>query len=486
MKKILVFYDSIDLELAREVSNAIKAIGFSPWLADDNSKVDWDAEITELIPTDVCAGAVVIWSKKSKSNAVVRDEAKEIVKVNKPLVRMLMNGVEEAPLGLKDGPRLRFDNIRNVRESDKLREKLITVFGGGIASAERALFINGKKLLAPSMVLSVSSFETQIEPNPTLTLLSQVNPPAVLVSAYDLLRPKPPSAKSGIRPKITNFKAIESLRSNGSMVFLDSGNYEAMRNKDSDWSRGKKHLLEAQKYVDVDFAFTHDSFPPKTALKKVCSQSRIDKIAAEYDRDRSLVDCVIAPVIHAPRLLDSYCYDRLPEICRGVVQAVDPLMIAVAERELGDGIMQRVETIAKIRKAIQDQKPAALLHVLGTGNPITMAFLSMAGADFFDGLEWCRTVIDGKRWRLYHFQQWELIAQTGLITSPEISSLIRDDTGALPWVTKVALHNMEFFMQASKYIQSHHYNEEYEQLFAFFLDLEPAFQRAKKIIEDVN
>ena len=219
MKKILVFYDFSDLELAREVSGTIKAIGFSPWLADDDSKVDWHAEITELIPTDDCAGAVVIWSKKSKLNSVVRDEAKEIVKVNKPLVRMLLNGVEEAPLGLTDGPRLRFDNIRNSRESDKLREKLIAVFGE-IASAERALLVNGKKLLAPSMVLSVSSFETQIEPNPTLTLLGQVNPPAVLVSAYDLLRPNPPSAKSTIRPKITNFEAIKSLRSNGSVVFF--------------------------------------------------------------------------------------------------------------------------------------------------------------------------------------------------------------------------------------------------------------------------
>lgn len=115
-----------------------------------------------------------------------------------------------------------------------------------------------------------------------------------------------------------------------------------------------------------------------------------------------------------------------------------------------------------------------------------MAFLSMAGADFFDGLEWCRTAIDGKRWRLYHFQQWDLFAsQTGLITSPEISGLIRDKTGSLPWVTKVALHNMAFFMQASNDIQSHHYNEEYEQLFTY-KDLETDFQTAKKIIEGVN
>lgn len=337
MKKILVFYDSVDIDLARDVSDTIKGIGFSPWLADDHSKVDWHAELAELIPTDACAGAVVIWSQKSRLNPITRDEAKEIVKIHKPLVRMLMNGVEEAPLGLTDGPRLRFDGAWNGRESDRLKEKLVNVFGE-THSAERALILNGKKLLAPSMVLSVSSFETQIEPDPTLTLLSQVNPPAVLVSAYDLLRPKPPSAKSTLKPRITNLEAIKSMRSNGSMVFLDSGNYEAMRNKDTDWQRGKKRLLEAQQHVDVDLAFTHDSFPPKTALENVCSQSRIDKISAEYDRDKSLINCAIAPIIHAPRLSNnSYCYANLPEICRGVVQAVNPPMIAVAERELGDG-----------------------------------------------------------------------------------------------------------------------------------------------------
>jgi hypothetical protein len=175
MKKILVFYDSVDIDLARDVSDTIKGIGFSPWLADDHSKVDWHAELAELIPTDVCAGAVVIWSQKSRLNPITRDEAKEIVKIHKPLVRMLMNGVEEAPLGLTDGPRLRFDSAWNGRESDRLREKLVNVFGE-THSAERALILNGKKLLAPSMVLSVSSFETQIEPDPTLTLLSQVNP----------------------------------------------------------------------------------------------------------------------------------------------------------------------------------------------------------------------------------------------------------------------------------------------------------------------
>ena len=212
---------------------------------------------------------------------------------------------------------------------------------------------------------------------------------------------------------------------------------------------------------------------------------RIDEISKEYERDLSLIGCTVAPIIHAPRLSgNQYCYNHLPEICCGVVRAVNPQMIAIAERELGDGIMQRICTVAKIRKALSDQGFSTLLHVLGTGNPITMAFLAMAGADFFDGLEWCRTAIDGQRWRLYHIQQWDIFAaQHGLIHSPEIAQLINDQSGTLPWITKVALHNMAFFMQASETIRVHHLDGEYEQLFTY-KELGNEYQMAKRAIEE--
>ena len=494
MKKISVFYDSADLPVARKVADEIEAAGFSSWLADDDGKFDWHTEVEELLASDICVGAVVIWSKSSKSNPVVRDEAKEVTKAKKPLLGLLLNGTKEAPFGLRDGPRHKLKFEANDTVQSELRKKLNTVFGEvgpkeralviEVGPKERALVINGKKLSAPGMVLSVSSFETQIKPDAMLSLLSQVNPDAILVSAYDLLRPKPPTRKSSITPEITNIASIKRLSESGSMIFLDSGNYEAMRYKDASWKLGKKRLLEAQNVVDVDLAFTHDSFPAETPLAKVSAHRRIDEISAEYERDQSLVSCAVAPIIHAPRLSDGrYCYDLLPEICCGVVEAVDPPMIAVAERELGDGIMERVRTVSKIRKALNDQGSITFLHVLGTGNPITMAFLSMAGADFFDGLEWCRTAIDGKSWRLYHFQQWDLFAsQTGLIQSPLVAGMITNHSAITPWVTRVVLHNMAFFMQASSEIRNHHSNDEYEQLFTY-KDLETQFLTAKKIIE---
>lgn len=468
MKKVIVFYDSEDLAVARKVAQIVDSTGFLSWLADDDSRTDWHAEIEELVPSETCVGAIAIWSQASKKNSVVRDEAREIIKVNKPLLGLLLGDVDEAPLGLRDGPRHQLACGAESSFEEQLAFKIETVFGA-TGSQERALILNNKKLLAPSMILSVSSFETQIEPEATLDLLSKVNPTAVLVSAYDLLRPKGKTKASRTKPKISNVSSIQSLRDSGSVVFLDSGNYEAMRYKDPDWKRSSRRLQEAQERVEVDLAFTHDSFPKETTFEKANAQTRIDVISSEYQRDNSLVSCTVAPIIHAPRLSGMrYRYDLLPAICCGVVRAVDPPMIAVAERELGDGLMERIRTIAKIRKALADQGSTTFLHVLGTGNPITMAFLSMAGADFFDGLEWCRTAIDGQRWRLYHFQQWDIFAsQHGLIERPELAQLVKDQSGAVPWITKVALHNMAFFMQASETIRAHHRDGEYEQLFTY-------------------
>jgi len=61
----------------------------------------------------------------------------------------------------------------------------------------------------------------------------------------------------------------------------------------------------------------------------------------------------------------------------------------------------------------------------------------MAGADSFDGLEWCQTVVDHETGKLFHFQQWDLF---------------RDQTdwgrnGALPYIQSVLMHNLDFYRQ---------------------------------------
>ena len=172
MKRIIVFYDSSDIALAREVAKEINAAGFLSWLADDDSRTDWNSEVEELIASENCVGAVAIWSRAATKNSIVRDEAREITRVAKPLLGLHLGDGGNAPIGLRDGPRHQLERGGSGKLGGQLTSKIKAVFSVD-TNLERVLVLNDKKLLAPSMVLSVSSFETQIEPCPSSGILGQ-------------------------------------------------------------------------------------------------------------------------------------------------------------------------------------------------------------------------------------------------------------------------------------------------------------------------
>jgi queuine/archaeosine tRNA-ribosyltransferase len=83
--------------------------------------------------------------------------------------------------------------------------------------------------------------------------------------------------------------------------------------------------------------------------------------------------------------------------------------VAVPERILGDGLFERIRTLNGVRKRLLELDNYVYIHLLGTGNPLSLLMFSIAGADSFDGLEWCQTSVDSRTGLLYHFQQRELI-----------------------------------------------------------------------------
>ena len=119
-------------------------------------------------------------------------------------------------------------------------------------------------------------------------------------------------------------------------------------------------------------------------------------------------------------------------------------MVAIPERELGDGIIERVRTVRDIRRALNGLGKYYPLHLLGTGNPITMIALAAAGADCFDGLEWCRTVVDYEHLTLFHFQHFDFFRELySTRLQLEIRKIIEDREATYP--AQVASYNLDFF-----------------------------------------
>jgi len=109
-------------------------------------------------------------------------------------------------------------------------------------------------------------------------------------------------------------------------------------------------------------------------------------------------------------------------------------MLAVPERRLGDGVIERARAVRAVRSELDKQGRYVALHLLGTGNPISIALYAAMGADSFDGLEWCQTVVDHDSALLYHLSQADFFAGQTAWGDAELS-----------FQARTLAHNLEFY-----------------------------------------
>jgi hypothetical protein len=66
--------------------------------------------------------------------------------------------------------------------------------------------------------------------------------------------------------------------------------------------------------------------------------------------------------------------------------------LGFTEKELGDSLLDRMESIARVRRALDDVPAdhACPIHVFGSLDPLTVCLYFVAGAEIFDGLSWLR------------------------------------------------------------------------------------------------
>src|SRR5690606_16787827 len=133
-------------------------------------------------------------------------------------------------------------------------------------------------------------------------------------------------------------------------------------------------------------------------------------------------------------------------------EAVNLSMIAIPERILGNGILERVNTIVELRKCMnRNSSGYTLLHILGTGNPLSLLLFSLAGADSFDGLEWCQTVVSRAQNLLLHFQHRDLVKDNCAFCKDE----------SLGYSVSTLGHNLLYYQQWMKEIQDIFGSEDY-------------------------
>ncbi|MBW1702384.1 MAG: hypothetical protein JRJ50_09725 [Deltaproteobacteria bacterium] len=323
-----------------------------------------------------------------------------------------------------------------------------------------SLDLDRMTLQLPCFVFALSSHESQVSPKDGVNLFQLLEPAAGLISSYDVWKYH--------KKDHVFFARIKRLRQSKCALFLDSGNYEASH-KDDHYS--KKHnpdgwrrdcFRKVASKIKPDIAFAFDKWPITGGIDEITN--RIVRNFRADERAIHELSFPLCPIVHLPEKDKNITVvECASQIVTKVVKKLDPIMVAIPERELGDGLIERVRTVRGVRSALNGLGRYYPLHLLGTGNPITMIALAAAGADSFDGLEWCRTVADYEDGTLFHFQHLDCFREKySSRLQLKIRKIIENEEAT--YTAQVASYNLDFFTDLTRTIQDMIHRDNVEHL----------------------
>lgn len=258
-----------------------------------------------------------------------------------------------------------------------------------------SIAVGTRTLSLPSLIPSISSFETQLSPEGALRLQTTLREPVSLVSAFDLVS----DTEDRLRSLCREYRKF-------GVMFLDSGGYETSRVRKYapyEWTL-EKFLATADADL-YDFAFSFDIFPCLPVESWSDYFDRLDTLLDQH----SIPSTKLIPVVHVTSQDGHHRFsdDHIVQLAEMVAGSHSSPFIAIPERELGAGLRPRVDVARRIVTALK-KRTDVRLHILGCGNPLSFAAFTDAGVASCDGLEWCRTYCSSDM-RLYHFQHSETV-----------------------------------------------------------------------------
>lgn len=422
MADVYIIYAQENRTTALRVRDLLSG-SWSVWL-DDLVVGDFSASIKKNLKEAKCV--VALYSEFADKHTIT-GELSLAVKYQKTVVPLVLDDSDPPyPYGHFSSVDFRSWQGEEDHASFRLLQKKIELITPP-ASKPTRLTISAKGVIAlPNVFMSVSSHETQFDPVEAIEALRIHETPSILVSAYDLVNSK---------SRNEMIAAIGAYREKGGFVLIDSGNYEAYRLKDDKWKPA--HLRRALIDTPHDWAFCFDNMKPSDKFDVAVRQ-----VLKAVERDAKHTSSPVLPIIHVKHTPAGL--ERLPRIVRAISEHLQPPIIAIPERELGAGLTQRALTVRHIRNELDKLPYYQPIHLLGTGNPWSIALLAAAGADTFDGLEWCRFAIDPDLERLHHFQHFDFFKTKRIRSEFMDRVMANDDIG---YAGKVAFHNLEYYAE---------------------------------------
>jgi hypothetical protein len=242
-------------------------------------------------------------------------------------------------------------------------------------SKKRILTLGGKQIARTPLLVPSFSSKGFPDVKKIMETTKEVIEGAILVSAYDL-----------------HYSEIESPFDYASLLFLDSGGYEASKDTDLSEIPGYEHLAKpwAQEMHENVLA----SWKPTVPSVIISYDHPKEKISISEQITRAknmapscsglLREILLKPETETSKLLN--IDSVIPHI--HALKGFD--IIGVTEKEIGNSIFERMENIARLRLALDKVALDIPIHIFGSLDTITTPLYFLAGADIFDGLTWLR------------------------------------------------------------------------------------------------
>lgn len=412
---VVILHSASDRDVSAHIHDLLKD-HWRVWSFSEASSQQWTAEVEQHISN--AAITVFIWSNESlRGESEVRNELLYAKRQNTPRLHICIDD-SGLPIHASGEPALNHHRDTNTAQFvETLHQNVSNLALPAQTRSHQIDFPrSGKSVALPCFARSVSSFETLRQPTDALIALNlHPSRDPILVSAYDLSR-SDTTDQHHVSTYIEQLSASPNDQP-GSVLFLDSGNYEASR-------RGNLPQLGADEpvawtvdefqqtvrnWTTFDVLFSFDD-PHHAGTEHEMARRVIDLFQLTCDAARETQDVV--PIVHAVSGSDrNVNLRKLKYVISAVVSELAPKMIAIPEREIGNGLFERMKNTSAIRQHLDSLDGKVFLHLLGTGNPISIAALSASGADSFDGLEWCRVAAEPGTGRLFHAQHGDFFSE---------------------------------------------------------------------------
>lgn len=302
-----------------------------------------------------------------------------------------------------------------------------------ILSRVLSIRLNGKRLLTPTYFPAISSFGIKFPFEDLLILINRQKYPRVLVSAYDLYFMKPKRKQKAL-------SILKNYKKNGFFLFLDSGLFESSGAKFPTWDFSSYKSILSEASFDIYSSF--DVYKKRSKSYKEFRRSTYVNILKSSIFQN---DAAFFAVLHASspaeliKLVSEFVV-QYPNFCA---------RLAIAERDTGRSLQERARTIAKIRNELNKNDHRNLLHLFGCGNPLSMLLYSYCGVDSFDSLDWLKFGINRDDYSINDFSHLSLVD-----CKCQICTKFHDRTEKKGYLEKVMLHNLLFYHDFVKRIQS--------------------------------